>query len=126
MLKEFFGISSSLRVLVETASNEIAECLAPLCVLKCRCILGNDKIQDFLLRLRNVGRLTISQLKSKDTEGPDIYLDIIRALSSDELGRHPANGADLAISLRLLLSKLCSISKVCQLKVALFIYEDVI
>ena len=104
MLKKLFSISSSFRVLIKTTSNKVAEGLAPLGVLKGGSIFCDNKIQNLLLRLRDVGRFTIGKLEREDTEGPDVDFDVIGAFSSNKLWRHPAYGTNLTVSLGFLLS----------------------
>lgn len=68
MVQQLVCIGSLLRVFIQTSANEALENGGPLRVLQLGCVLSHDEVQHFLLRLADIGRLTISQLKCKDTE----------------------------------------------------------
>jgi hypothetical protein len=49
-----------------------------------------------LLRLGDIGRLSVSKFKSENTEAPDVDLAVILRLAFDEFRSHPANCAYFA------------------------------
>ena len=126
MLQQLARIGSLLRVLVEAAADEVLENGRPLRVLELGRILGHDQVQDLLLRLTDVGRLSVGKLEGEDTEGPNIYLDVVRGLSSDEFGCHPAHSAHLTVSLGLLLSELGRVTEIGKFQITRLVDEDVI
>ena len=96
MCEEFLGVRSFLRVLVKATRDEVLECSRPLLPLEFRSVLGDDQVEDLLLRLCDVGRLTVCKLQREDAVAPYVDLAIVLTLASDELGSHPAHCAYLA------------------------------
>ena len=49
-----------------------------------------------MLRLVDIGRITISEFNREDTKAPNVDLRVVTALALDELRSHPADSADAA------------------------------
>ena len=126
MLEELCSICSLFGVFVEAMADKILENRGPFRVLKLGSVLCHNQIQYFLLRLTDIRRLTVGKFKSKNTEGPDVNLDIIRCFSTNQFWGHPANSSHLTVSLRFFLGKLGGISKIGQFQVSSLINQDII
>ena len=102
MFKQLISTPSLLRVLEQTLINKVLEGLGPS-FLERRWVPLHDVHDDTVLWFADVGRVAVRQLHREDAIRPNIYLSVVASLTFDELGRHPADCADLAgpcISLR--------------------------
>lgn len=126
MLKELSGICSLFGVLVEAVADEVLEDRGPLRVLELRCVLCHNQIQHFLLGLTDVRGFTISKFQGKDTEGPDVYLDIVRSFTTNQLWGHPADCTHFTVSLSFFLSELGGITEIGQFQISSLINQDII
>lgn len=79
-----------------------------------------DVVKHSSLRLIDIWRFTLGQLKGEDSEGPNVHFEVVGALSSDQFWGHPAHGPDLTLPHILIGSQLDSVSEICKLDVALF------
>lgn len=73
-----------------------------------------DVIKNADLLVIDVRGLALGHLDDEDAEGPHIYLIIVLQFALNHFGRHPADSADLALSLLLVASQLSGIAKVSQ------------
>ena len=126
MLKELSSICSLFGVLVEAVADEVLENRGPLRVLELRCVLCHNQIQYFLLGLTDVGGFTIGKFQGKDTEGPDVYLDIVRSFTTNQLWGHPADCTHFTVSLSFFLSELGGITEIGQFQISSLINQDII
>jgi hypothetical protein len=96
VLEQLFSVGSLFRVLVETPCHEVLEAGRPLLALESWRIFCHNEEEDLLLRLGDIGRLSVSKFKSENTEAPDVDLAVILRLAFDEFRSHPANCAYFA------------------------------
>ena len=84
MFEQFDCAAPLLRVLDQTAREEVSKERRPMCVLESGRLLVQDFQQYFLLCfLLHVGRIALSQLQCEDPETPNVHLCIILCTSLD-------------------------------------------
>ena len=126
VLKELSGICSLLGVLVEAVAHEVLENWRPLRVLELRRVLCHYQIQYFLLRLTDVRGLTVGEFKGENTEGPDVYLDVVRCFTANQFRGHPADSTNFTVSLSFFLSELGGIAEIGQFQITGLVNQDII
>ena len=93
MLQKLVGIPALRWILDQAFINEVLVEGRPA-GLERRWVLLEDVHDDAMLRLVDVGRVSVSQLDGEDSEAPNIDLCVVAALALDQLGCHPAHRAD--------------------------------
>ena len=125
VVKQLLSRGSLLGILRQTLLYEIFE-LFRKSLVDLRWVFGDDIVQNFSLLFANIWWLTIGDLHSKYSKRPNIHLMIVILLESDQLGRHPTYGTDLANCSSFLLVELCRVTKICQLYITFSIYKNVV
>ena len=105
VLQEVLGRGALLGVHCETGLHEVAEALGPA-VADLGRISCDDIDHNTALRLTDVGRVTLGDLKGEDTERPDVNLGVVASLTLNELWRHPTESAHFRGTSRTFLRKL--------------------
>jgi hypothetical protein len=76
--------------------------------------------------LRDVWGLSVGDLHSEDAKGPHVDLVVVGVLTLDELGCHPADGADLRLAATGLAGEHFGVSEIGQLDRAVGFNKDVV
>jgi hypothetical protein len=117
MAKQLFAISSNIRVLIGALLHEISEVPRPPFAYRNHLIVQYF-IEDCLLLLLDVGRLTLSHFYCEDAKGPDVDLCVVFFFTADHLRGHPADGTNFALAFYLLDGKLAGVTEVGELDLA--------
>ena len=105
---------ATLRIFVEALVDEVLELGRPLGRDARWLVLHN--IEEYTcVVLGDVGRLTLCQLNSKDSERPNIDLVVVLGSTLDQFRGHPADGADFRGAALLLLSQDDCVAEIGQL-----------
>ena len=125
VLQQLRGVRSLLGILYQALFYEVPKRGGPARVYW-RGILLHYIENYTALGLVDVRRVPVRHLHREYPKTPDIHLRGIRALSTDELGRHPADSADFTLPARFLLGQLAGITEICQLDLPVLTHEQIV